>query len=371
MLFSKFHLKRDVGMTSIALVIYYLIYLSFMFTFGSFLAAKAIKKRFINVLYFAIAFLVNGCFFALKFANAIATFTFFQNGVSEAVYLATLLPGIVFIKKSFYAGKKSPLIVILAWILYIVCAAISIIAGFLNDLDQTNNIFKITRYIIDDLVIFPLIFTWNAVNGLRAYKRPASFSSRITRLRFVFFAAGNIAAVVSYVLDYVSGIPFPELLTFYLPVSVSCASLYGILMYITWFPPARMAMAVQYSGRILRSTSPTAEDRAQRSRFQEAVAGQTLARATTMAVIEHFGNILAATIGQSPAACSGLLLTTIESDLGPDAMFHLSIHDLEHVIGTSLKARLEALGVENLALAIDTLHQELEANTSSLTWAMF
>jgi len=358
------------SMDEIPNLIFHMINLAFLSMFGTVLAIKAVKKHFINVLYFSIAILIYGGFFAVKIISSNTNLLFYQIGISESVYLASLVPGIIFIKKSFYAERRRPPMVIFSTIMYVICAIISIIAGFGNDLDPANKEFMFIRYFIDDLVIFPLIFTWNVVNGLLAYNRPASFSSRIASLRFIFFAVSNIAAVASYILDYVSAFVIPELLALYFSFSIGCVFLYGIFMYITWFPPARMTLAIQDPERRLQ-TGTIATDATKQAPLQGPVMEQTLARATSMAVIEHFGNILATTIGQSPAACSGLLLTTIENELGADALFHMSIHDLEHVIGKSLQSRLEALGVTDSTLAIEMLKKELAANTSLLTLAMF
>jgi hypothetical protein len=256
------------------------------------------------------------------------------------------------------------------WAIYVVSAIVSIASGIMEELRPDGIAFKTARYFADDLVVYPLVFTWNIVNGIRAYMQNVKTTTRFVRLRFVYFAMGHVTGIVSGVLDYLSGIVNPWFYDVYAPVSVVCAVVYGLFMYLTWFPPA-----VLNRGAFHQIPRTEIEPLNTAAPMEKPSIAQGTGSATgllqKMRVIEHFGTILARQIGKSPAACSGLLLTCIEDRLGKDSVFRMGINDLEEVISNALPSRLNMLGVVNAKDAVAALKEELAANVSFLTMSMF
>jgi hypothetical protein len=356
-------------MADLAILLYYLFNLVFLWSFGLLLAIKSVKKKFNNVVFFGIAIIVNGFFFASKLFYILLDIQAGKVGIPEIPFILSLVPGIIFIKKTFYANKNRP-VVVLVWIIYAVSAAISIFSGFMEELAPDGMPFKTVRYFMDDLVVYPLVFTWNIVNGIRAYMQNAKTTTRFVRLRFIYFALGHVAGIASGVLDYLSGILNPWLYDLYANVSVFCAVFYGLFMYLTWFPPARLnngiinanpGMAIEpLKAGVPAEITPTVQE-----------SGSVSGLLQKMRVIEHFGTILARHIGKSPAACSGLLLTCLEDRLGKDSVFRMGINDLEAVFSDVLPGRLNMLGVVGAKDAIAALKDELSTNVSLLTMSMF
>jgi hypothetical protein len=356
-------------MAELAILLYYLFNLVFLWSFGLLLTVKSVKKRFDNVAYFGIAIIINGFFFFSKFFYNLLDIQAGKVSIPEIPYVLSIIPGIIFIKKTFHANKNRP-IVILVWIIYAVSAVASISSGFMEELTTDNMVFRIVRYSADDLVVYPVVFTWNIVNGIRAYKQNATTTTRFVRLRFVYFALGHLAGIVTGVLDFLSGIVLPELYDIYAPFSVFCAVFYGLFMYLTWFPPAVLNKgAVDAIPRMAPAPLETGASAGKPGSAHEA--GSTVDLSQKMRVIEHFGTILSRKIGKSPAACSGLLLVCIEDHLGKDSVFRMGIKDLEAVISNVLPGRLNTLGVAGAKEAVAALKEELSANVSLLTMSMF
>ena len=339
----------------------------FLCIFGLVLALKAIKKKFNNVFYFGLAILLNATFFGLKFFLNLFDVQSYKYGLPEIPFVLSLLPGIVFVKKTFYAGKNRPIIVIIS-IIYSFLAITSITLGALEDSPSPDPFFRIWRYIIDDIIVYPLVFTWNIVNGIREYKKTSKKLHGFGTPRFIFFSIGHAFGIASGIMDFISGILNPEFYEFYVIFSVVCAASYGIFMYITWFPPAALNRQLQSRVTVLGGnigkTGPT-------DAKTGTVSGQSAATITNMRVLEYFGDVLSKIIGKSHAACSGLILLAVESQLGEDTVNRLTIKDLETVIGGELKNRLEKLGIPNATDAIAALKQELTTNLSLLTMMMF
>jgi hypothetical protein len=90
-----------------------------------------------------------------------------------------------------------------------------------------------------------------------------------------------------------------------------------------------------------------------------------------MHVIEHFGKILASLIRKSPSACCGLLLLSIENQIGDGAISRMTIIDLEDVIKGELRTKLQALGVLHPEKIVERLVDEIATNISLFTMTMF
>ncbi len=356
-------------MAELTILLYYLFNLVFLWTFGLLLTIKSVKKRFDNVAYFGIAILINGFFFFSKFFYNLLDIQAGKVSIPEIPYVLSIIPGIIFIKKTFHANKNRP-IVILVWIIYAVSAVASISSGFMEELTTDGMAFKTVRYFADDLVVYPVVFTWNIVNGIRAYMQNATTTTRFVRLRFVYFALGNVTVITTGILDFLSGIVLPELYGIYAPFSVFCAIFYGLFMYLTWFPPAVLNKgAIDAIPRMVPAPLGTGASVGRSGSAHEA--GSTVDLSQKMRVIEHFGTILSRKIGKSPAACSGLLLVCIEDHLGKDSVFRMGIKDLEAVISDVLPGRLDMLGVASVKDAVAALKEELTTNVSLLTMSMF
>lgn len=356
-------------MAELAILLYYLFNLAFLWSFGSLLTVKSIKRKFDNVTFFGFAFLINALFFAIRFIYSVFEIQAGKVFVSEIAYVASFLPGIIFLKKTFYAKKKSAIVLVIATI-YTMAASLSILASAMEEAGLEVVAFRMARYIMDDLVISPLIFTWSIVNGIQAYLQNANITTRFVRLRFVYFALGHAAVIVVSILDFFSGIVHPALYDIYAPVSVIGAVLYGLFMYLTWFPPTWL-----YKGTLeLVPRTPIASTegsvRPESSIGVQAI-GSTAGRSQKMRVIEHFGKILSQFIGKNPSACSGLILICIEELLGPDSAFRMEIKDLRTVLSDGLPKKLDMLGVPGAKEAVVAMQQELATNVSLMTMSMF
>jgi membrane associated rhomboid family serine protease len=336
-------------MADLPTLLYYAGNMAFLCSFGLLLSARAVKKKFTNVFYFGIAILTNGGYYVINTLYSLLGISTLIFGLSELCVVLSFLPEIIFIKKTFYAGRNHPAIIATS-IIYAVFGAISVLSGFLNDLDGGNPAFRVARYAIDDLVLFTMILTWNMVMGFRAYQRNARDANKAVRRRFLFFSYGQAFVIASSIIDFITAILASGSYDVYAPISLACAVLYAIFMYMTWFPRTRLASTVEAS-------FPTIDGNQQKT--------------VNMHVIEHFGKIIAALIGKTPSACSGLLLLSLESHLGEGGISRMTIKDLEDVIGGELRSRLQTLGIADPAKIVARLKEEIVSNISLFTMTMF
>ncbi|MEX2684478.1 MAG: hypothetical protein Q6373_023105 [Candidatus Sigynarchaeota archaeon] len=330
---------------------------------------KSVKKKFSNVIYFGIAIIVNSFFFASKLLYILLDIQAGMVVIPEIPFILSLVPGIIFIKKTFYADKNMP-IVLLVWVIYAVSAIVSITSGFLEEFTRGDMAFKTARYIADDLVVYPVIFSWNIVNGIREYKRNLKSATRFVRSRFIYFALGHGSGIVSGFFDFLSGIVSPFFYSFYAPLSVFCAVFYGLFMYLTWFPPALLKKEKidEIPGiAFLQNKSNFSEEMV----GPEQVTGSVSNLAQKMQAIEYLGAILARHINKSPAACSGLILTCVEDQFGQGSVYRMDIKQIEAIISDILPRRLGMLGVSRVDEAIAALRSTLKNNLSLLTMMLF
>jgi hypothetical protein len=86
-----------------------------------------------------------------------------------------------------------------------------------------------------------------------------------------------------------------------------------------------------------------------------------------MAIVNYLGDFLAISIDKPPSAAKGLILLSIQSQLGNDAVYRIKLNQILDVIHVTLKKRLDIMNILNVDETVKILSEKLVDKQALLT----
>jgi hypothetical protein len=83
-------------------------------------------------------------------------------------------------------------------------------------------------------------------------------------------------------------------------------------------------------------------------------------------LVSYLGDYLAKLIGKSPSAVKGLILLSIQSELGEGVIYVMKLKQISTVINGALKRRLESMGIDKVGEIVNNLSSKMIEDQSLL-----
>jgi hypothetical protein len=323
-----------------AVVLYNVVYIVLFGLLGTFILYRSMQRRVFNISWMGGVFATYGVYYFLIFLNTIGVISGAFGFLLEGVFFAIMIQGVLFIKSTFFvhrAKRRFMIFIVLVLGIGTISSTLAVLGDIRLPYNAIFDIFDVWRYFLDDVIVGLLVFLIVLVASVRAYLRSGKSMSEV-RWRLKFFSASSLGIEMLWILNFIGaflgGLAY-DIFNFAQVVTM-------VTLYLGWLVPGR---SIQHAFDL---PLPSGQAIPPSAAYTKAYTSHEV-----YLLIDHLGDKLASLINQTPGGCKGLLLLSIQAQLGEESLSKLDLRELPAVFNGSLRARLNAL---NAGLVDDVIH---------------
>jgi hypothetical protein len=339
----------------------YLAIVPLFLALGVFIVVKSRRSKLFNFTWTGLVLVLYAFMMLGIVLNSFGILVGIWNLVLQSANFGTTFCTLKFTREMFYKYKSKRFLTIITASIVVmaaICIPISLFGDTSLPYADIYDEWDSLRYFITNIIAIPVSIIPLLVSSWHEYKKARNTDPALSR-RFLLYFTSLLAAIASPVSKEI-GNRVNALYGITVVLVIFTSIYYLITLYIVWLAPAKRTkekIVVNATDAFEAGGLPP------RGKFVTSVAIYN--------IIEDLGAVLSESTGKPVKACSGLLLLTIEKELGPESMSCLNLAQLVPVFEGPLQKKLSLLGLPNPGAATSALKARFSDQYAAYSLGLF